>query len=762
MIVYNMKKILSLSLLIIILSSCSIKNNHSEFNIIPKPNQIEYQKGSFAFNDKVFIKNQLSDCNFVKSINIFQKLFYAKTKIKLKTTSEEKKAKPIILKIDANLLDEQYHLNISKSEIIIEGGSKSGVFYGLMSLYQIVEKKGGLYIAQSAIINDKPAFQWRGMHLDVSRHFYTVKEVKKLISAMALLKLNVFHWHLTDDQGWRIEIKKYPKLTTIGSKRKETLKNHAANWPETFDGKEESGFYTQEEIKDVVAFAAAHQMTIVPEIEMPGHAVAALAAYPQFACTKGPFEVWGKWGVNPEVFCAGKEETYHFLEDILDEVCELFPGEIIHIGGDECPKTRWEHCKDCQQKVKEENLNNIEELQGYFTTRMEAYLFSKGKRTVGWDEILDGGAPPRAIIMSWRGEEGGIAAAKAGNDVVMAPNAYVYFDHYQDLLYEPLAIGGLTRMQEVYDFNPFPKELTSGHEHILGAQAQLWTEYIIGNKHLEYMIFPRLLALSEALWTSQPNKDYPNFQKRLSYWYSNLDLLKLNYRIDYPHGYNLINKSLDDVFEVKLSSENSKAKIYYTIDGFEPDSHAMRYTKPIKLNMPEDSILKSIAILPNGKKSKVHQGVFQQVVLNRALQLNNVQKGLKYQYYKGEFKSATSLNSDSKSKNGIINSIRIPDENDGVFFGLIYSGYINVPEDELYTFYLNSDDGSILSIDGQQIIDNDGFHYDFEKSGQIGLKTGYHSIEVKYFQAKYGAGIKLDYSTKKVSKTTVPSIWYAF
>ena len=754
-----MKNIISLIVLILLLTSC-FKNNSSDLNIIPKPNQIECQKGHFTFSNKVFIQNEVANKEFNKSIAIFQKLFSSKTKIHLKTTSKERKYKPIILAVNDTLSPEEYRLRISTDQITVEGGGESGVFYGLMSLFQITEKRGKNYIAQSVFITDQPRFQWRGMHLDVSRHFYSIEEVKKILSAMALLKLNVFHWHLTDDQGWRIEIKKYPKLTTIGSKRKETLNDHAANWPETFDGKEESGFYTQEEIKDVVSFAAAHQITIVPEIEMPGHAVAALAGYPQFACTSGPFEVWGKWGVSPEVFCAGKEETYHFIEDILDEVCELFPGEIIHIGGDECPKIRWEHCSDCQQKIIDENLNNTEELQGYFTNRMESYLAAKGKKTVGWDEILDGGVPPRAIIMSWRGEEGGISAAEAGNDVVMAPNAHVYFDHYQDLLYEPLAIAGLTRMQEVYDYNPIPKELTSGQEHVLGAQAQLWTEYIIGNNHLEYMIFPRLLALSETLWTSMSNKDYSSFQKRLSYWYPNLDLLKLNYRVDYPHGYHLINKTLNDEFEVKLSSENSAAKIYYTINGFDPDNHALIYDKPLILNMPEDSILKTIAILPNGKKSKVHKGLFQQVELIDTIQLDDIQKGLKYQYYKGEFKTAAALNAQAKIKTGIISSIRIPDKNDKTFFGIVYSGYVNIPEDNLYTFYLNSDDGSILIIDGQQVIDNDGFHYDLEKSGQIGLKAGYHAIEVKYFQANYGAEVSLQYSTSENEKKNILPEWY--
>jgi len=315
-------------------------------------------------------------------------------------------------------------------------------------------------------------------------------------------------------------------------------------------------------------------------------------------------------------------------------------------------------------------------------------------------------------------------------------------------------------MDEVYHYQPIPEEMKSGQEHILGAQAQLWTEYIIGNEHLEYMIFPRLIALSEVLWTQEEKKDYSDFQNRLSYWYTNLDLLKLNYRIDYPHGFNPMNKTLNDEFEVKLSSENSKAKIYYTINGFEPDSHAMLYSKPIILKMPNDSILKAIAILPNGKKSKVHQGIFRKEEPIESISLDGITQGVQYQYIKGEFNSAKTIDTSMESRIGHINQIRIPDENDGNFYAVIYTGYIHIPEDNLYTFYLYSDDGSILNICGQEIINNDGFHYGFEKSGQIALKAGYHPIEVKYFQGNYGGSIQLQWSMNGEEKQDIPANYF--
>jgi len=737
-----MKKYLVLLLMISVLFSCS-KADKKAINIIPKPNQLMSQKGDFSFMKKMSIEYQMKDENFDKSVSVFKQLFYDKTKVKLAVNPQDTYKKTIHLMMNDSLDPEQYTLLVSPEKVVIEGGDQAALFYGLMSLFQMIEADGKYFTIPAVTIKDQPAFKWRGMHLDVARHFYSVQEVKKIIRGMALLKLNMFHWHLTEDQGWRIEIKKYPKLTTISSSRKETLIGHASYWPETYDGKEEKGFYTQDEIKEVVAYAAAHQITIIPEIEMPGHAVAALAAYPEYACTDGPFKVWTKWGVSQEVFCAGNEKTYQFLEDILDEVCELFPGPYIHIGGDECPKSRWEACSACQHKIKEEGLEDVEQLQGYFTTRIEAYLATKGKRAVGWDEILDGGVPPRAVIMSWRGEAGGITAAKAGNDVVMAPSAFVYFDHYQDVLYEPLAIGGLTPIKEVYDYQPIPEEMTVGQEHILGAQAQLWTEYIVGNDHLEYMIFPRLMALAEVLWTDKDLKDYPDFQNRLSYWYANLDVLDMNYRIDYPHGFKQVNKTLDNSFSISLSSDNSKAKIYYTINGFDPDENALLYTKPIVLNMPNDSILKVVAILPNGKRSQVHQGVFTKEKFSEAISNIEVQAGLNYEYVQGEFSSAAVLDSLKIDETKVVEKVTTPPNHAGNFYGVKYEGLIHVPEDALYTFYLNSDDGSVLYIDDQKLIDNDGFHYAYEKSGQTALKKGYHKIKVLYMQAYYGGFVEL-------------------
>src|SRR4030095_6565101 len=368
------------------------------------------------------------------------------------------------------------------------------------------------------------------MHLDVGRHFMPVEFVKKYIDLLAYYKMNYFHWHLTEDQGWRIEIKKYPKLQEIAAWRDETLIGHYSDQPVQYDGLRYGGYYTQEEIKDVVKYAEDRFVTIIPEIEMPGHSQAALAAYPELACTPGPFKVATSWGVFEDVFCP-YDTTFSFLQDVLDEVVSLFPSKYIHIGGDECPKTRWEHSAFCQALMKKEGLKNTHELQSYFIQRIEKYLNSKGKSIIGWDEILEGGLAPDATVMSWRGMQGGIDAAKAGHDVIMTPGDYCYFDRYQsEPSEEPLAIGGLLKLEKVYAFDPVPAELSSDEaRHILGGQGNVWTEYIDTPEKVEYMVYPRAIALAEVLWTPSARKSWLDFTKRLTQHLDRLDGMHVNY-----------------------------------------------------------------------------------------------------------------------------------------------------------------------------------------------------------------------------------------
>jgi hexosaminidase len=437
--------------------------------------------------------------------------------------------KQVKFKKISNTPPDYYAITIN-DDILIQYSSETSCFYAVNSLLQLLEGDKDQYYFTKCFIQDYPKFQWRGLHLDVSRHFFTVDEVKRYIDLMSLYKFNTFHWHLTDDQGWRIEIKKYPKLTEIGAWRDSTVNDHYTTNPRTYMFEKYGGFYTQEEIKEVVAYASERYITVVPEIEMPGHARAALAAYPEYSCTGQQQEVPGLWGVFDDIFCS-HESSFDFLKDILDEVLVLFPSEYIHIGGDEAPKARWKKCKKCQAVIRENGFKDEHELQSYFIGRIDDYLTKKGRKLIGWDEILEGGLSPNATVMSWRGFEGGIEAAKQKHFVVMSPGSHCYFDHYQSTNpNEPLAIGGFTSIQKVYDFNPIPAGFTEQEAfYILGGQANLWTEYIPDMKQLEYMTYPRALALSQVLWC-QKKPAYVDFEKSLvNYHLKNLQRYNVNY-----------------------------------------------------------------------------------------------------------------------------------------------------------------------------------------------------------------------------------------
>jgi hexosaminidase len=427
---------------------------------------------------------------------------------------------------------EGYEIECTRNYIKITASGRPGLFYGMISVLQMMQpnmEDPTSFMVPACKIKDEPRFKWRGMHLDVCRHFYGKEFIKKYIDLLALHKLNTFHWHLTEDQGWRIEIKKYPRLTEIGAWRNGSMVGPYSD--HTIDTVRYGGFYTQDDVREIVKYAASRHITVVPEIEMPGHALAALAAYPELSCTGGPFEVAKEWGVFEDVYCAGNENTFAFIEDVLTEVCGLFPGKYIHIGGDECPKERWKQCAKCQKRMKDEGLKDEHELQSYFIRRIEKFLNSKGKQIIGWDEILEGGLAPNAAVMSWRGEEGGIEAANQQHNVVMSPGSHCYFDHYQgDPSLEPLAIGGFTPIEKVYAYDPVPAGLNDSlAKYILGAQANVWTEYILTKAQVEYMALPRMCALAEVLWTPKEKKDPASFQDRLIQHFGFLDKWGINY-----------------------------------------------------------------------------------------------------------------------------------------------------------------------------------------------------------------------------------------
>jgi len=435
---------------------------------------------------------------------------------------------------------EGYLLETGRDGINLSAFSPAGLFYGVQTLGQLFPPPPGSNSGSGGhksaavpcmTIRDIPRYPYRGMHLDVCRHFFPKEFIKKYLDLLALHKFNTFHWHLTDDQGWRIEIRKYPLLAEKAGIRRETIIGSAREEPQRFDGKPYRGFYSREDIREIVEYAKKRYITIIPEIEIPGHSVAALSAYPELSCTGRPFEVATKWGVFKDVYCAGNEKVFEFLEDVLGEVIELFPGTYIHVGGDECPKDRWKKCERCQARIRNEGLKDENELQSYFIRRIEKILTSRGRKLIGWDEILEGGLAPEATVMSWRGTKGGISAARQRHDVIMTPASHCYFDYYQaDRKTEPLAIGGFIPLEKVYSFEPTPPGLSADEAaHILGAQGNVWTEYICTPEQVEYMSVPRMSALAEVVWSPAGARDWKNFQKRLSAHFRLLDAIKVNY-----------------------------------------------------------------------------------------------------------------------------------------------------------------------------------------------------------------------------------------
>jgi hexosaminidase len=552
-------------------------------SIIPMPASISEKADSFLLDKQtVIVANNESD---KKTAALFNTWLKELTGYELEIKDQGEKNAILLHTGNDTTNAEGYTLNVDHNNVTINGNSGSGTFYGVQTLIQLLplEKARALYVP-GVSITDAPRFAYRGLHLDVSRHFFSVEFVKKYIDLLAMHKMNTFHWHLTDDQGWRIEIKKYPRLQEIASKRKETM---AGRYDDNkYDGKPYGGYYTQEQVKEVVQYAADHFVTVIPEIEMPGHALAALAAFPNLGCTGGPYEVGTHWGVYDDVFCAGNDSVFLFLQDVLDEVLPLFPGKYIHIGGDECPKVRWEKCPKCQARMKQEGLKDEHALQSYFIQRMEKYLNSKGRQIIGWDEILEGGLAPNATVMSWRGIEGGITAAKQKHDVIMTPGEFCYFDHYQSRgANEPLAIGGFLPVSKVYSYEPIPTELSSDEaKYVKGAQANLWSEYINNNDYMEYMVYPRASALSEVLWSPKDKRNYDNFVDRLKIHVKRLDLKKVNYAKHVFEVTGAVSDNGKGGVQVVLATQLDGGKIFFTTDSTAPTPQATPYTQAIQIS----------------------------------------------------------------------------------------------------------------------------------------------------------------------------------
>lgn len=586
---------------ILVLVSCSPTSHTYEeilIHIIPEPRSVSISDGYLNI-EKDNLGFVLNDGLILPVTDWFQQF-----KI---LCSENNNEGIIQFKQLDSIMSHGYRLVVSADGIEISASDHQGFYYGCISLIQMMQSASNYISIPFVEIEDGPRFSYRGMHLDVARHFFDVSFIKKYIDLMAYHKMNTFHWHLTEDQGWRIEIKKYPKLQTIAAFRDETLIGHYNDQPHEFDGKRYGGFYTQEEIKDIVAYASKRMIDIVPEIEMPGHSQAVLAAYPEFGCIDTTYEVMKVWGVSPNVLCPNPQ-TFQFLEDVIDEVVSLFPGNYIHIGGDECPKEQWKASELCNNLMQEEGINNTHELQSYFIQRMEKYINSKNKSIIGWDEILEGGLAPNATVMSWRGESGGIEAANEGHNVIMTPTSHCYLDYYQSQdSEEPLAIGGNLPLSVVYNYEPIPASLSQDkQQYILGTQANVWTEYMPTSDHVEYMAYPRACALSEINWTQKDKKDYQYFTEKLGTHFQRLKLMDVNYA-DHLSELKLLVQSSEEGNQAQIFSDNSDIEIQYWSNKSEDKK---RYSQPFDVGGIDT--LYYAAYQDSMQKSKIYSEIFQQ------------------------------------------------------------------------------------------------------------------------------------------------------
>jgi hexosaminidase len=696
--------------------------------IIPAPASITKATGTFVFSQLTLIKaDNIKDRNiaFLKDFLLNNRHFNNKlSKYNSRIRSNKGTWLVITSKGAAALPKEGYKLTITPRRITIIGKG-AGLFYGIQSFMQLFPvETSGTEKLPCITIEDSPRFGYRGMMLDVSRHFFTVPQVKKVIELMAAYKLNNFHWHLVDGQGWRIEIKKYPKLTQVGAYRMQTMFGNNRDWPDSLSY---GGYYTQDEIRDVVKFAAARYINVIPEIEMPAHSEAALRAYPELKCELPADSKVPAREVN-NIYCP-TEETFTFLENVLTEVMELFPSKFIHIGGDEANKEPWKASAFCQALIKEKGLKDEHELQSYFIQRIEKFLNSKGRSIIGWDEILEGGLAPNATVMSWTGEEGGVAAARQKHNVIMTPQTTGnYFDHYQSgSPQEPVSFGRYAALDETYNYDPVSKELTpEEQQYVIGTQGNLWTEYVPTVAKLQYQILPRLFALSEVAWSKPENKDYTNFSEvRLAKHFARLDAIHYNYRV--PTALPIIDTVFfGDKFTFAPKSVVPGAKIYYTLNGRDPLDTDLEYVSPITIYVPanEKREFKTRVITPSGRRSIATRTLMCNRALLPAVNYNANKPGLSCKMVKSKFTVPDQLDFATAKDSVIVDKLNAEaPKKDNPNFGMVFNGYVNVPADGAYNFTQSSYTDTQLFIDGEKIT---------ESESALPLAKGFHKIKVKY------------------------------
>ncbi|OKS88655.1 family 20 glycosylhydrolase [Mucilaginibacter polytrichastri] len=752
-------------LMFVIGVSCSIalaQNNDARYPVIPYPQHLMPGNGSFVITAKTVIITP--DGKFANEALQLNELLAKSLGQKLATGQKAVKA-AITLKYDAAITaSEGYSLTITPQQVVLAAKDPAGMFRAVETIRQLLPADIEISTHHTTLslpavsIQDQPVYAWRGMHLDVSRHFFSVSYLKKFIDLLALYKMNKLHLHLTDDQGWRIEIKKYPKLTEQGAWR--TFNNQdSACMKQAVDNPDMAidpshiihrdsktlygGFYTQEEMKSVVAYATARHIDIIPEIDMPGHMMAAINAYPFLTCNGE--NSWGTLFTKP--ICPCNETTFKFAQNVFSEIMEIFPSKYIHLGGDEVDRSDWGKSEACKQLMAKEGIKDLAGLQSYFINRMEKYFNAHGRKMIGWDEVLEGGVSSTAMIMYWRTwvPNAPIKAAKNGNQVIMVPGNPLYFDGKYDK----------NSASNIYHFNPVPKGLTAEQAKlIVGAQAAIWTEYVPSEKRADYRFMPRMTALAELLWTNDVAK-YDSYLNRNIAQFNRLDNLNVNYRMP----------DLDDMIDSKVfvKSDTVIAKaplqsmtVRYTNDGTMPGPASPVLNNYI-VNKPQ--VLNIAAFAKNGRRGDVYTVNYKQQDYTQAVSADT-KDGLKVYYYPGDFKGTTKIPEAKSDKVYTVKGITVPDEVKAPSFGLRYNGYIDVPQQGIYTFYLTCDDAGVLKIDNQTTVDNDGMHAPVEKSGQAAMKKGLHPFELNFVEGGGGYTLKLQYSLNGSAHQDVPANWF--
>lgn len=736
-----------------LLSSCSSpapdRPYNEGINILPVPAQIDLQQGVYTLTSSTLLSANNAEAEAIAQF--FAQRINRSTGFSLAVKQGEQ-ADGIQLHINPalDMHEEGYHLTVTPTHVQLEAKTPAGAFYGMQTLMQLLPAeiesttpvKNIAWTVQACDIQDQPRFSYRGFHYDPCRHFFSKEELMKLIDMASVFKMNKLHFHLTEDQGWRIEIKKYPKLTEIGSKRIDD------------DGTEYGGYYTQDDIKEIVAYAQERFIDIIPEIDLPGHMLAAIAAYPNLSCHNDSITPRIIWGIEDIVLCPGKEDMFIFLEDVFAELCALFPSTYFHIGGDESPRNQWENCELCQAKIKELGIkaqpgkSAEAQLQAYVTQRMEQMLAKYGKKVIGWDEILEGGISDNATVMSWRGTEGGIAAALLGHDAIMTPSSEgAYLDYYQgDNKIEPVAIGGYFPLNRTYSYEPVADTLNTlglAH-HILGVQGNVWTEYIPTPEILEYRMFPRILAIAETGWSPAAKKDFADFCHRLDNVSVRMDLHNINYHIPQPEqpggSCNFVAFTGP---ETSLEFTTTRpVKMVYTLDGSTPNAQSTVYTQPITVS--KNSTLKICALLPSGKTSPVRTITIEKQTLAPATDKSDVKPGLAMRMTYGKYFNSKELEQVKDWQEKIItNTSEIShqeptteDMRHAKFYSAIAEGYIDVPADGVY--YLSSNNEEVW-LDDQLIISNAGEVKRFSRHDTSrALAKGLHRVKIVFCGNMYG------------------------